>query len=71
MGIVRLQAAVMGYADLFLMLMVLYLGLAAFGLIMKRPKRREHGLLCRSTSRRCLPQVRDNAEQSEPCDRVR
>jgi DHA2 family multidrug resistance protein len=38
MRVVRLQAAVMSYADLFLMLTVLFLGLAAFGLLMKRPK---------------------------------
>ncbi len=38
MAMVRLQAAVMSYADVFLMLTVLFLGLAAFGLFMKRPK---------------------------------
>jgi DHA2 family multidrug resistance protein len=37
MGMVRLQAAVMSYADVFLMLTVLFLALAAFGLLMKRP----------------------------------
>ena len=37
MGIVRLQAAVMSYADVFLLMTVLFLGLAAFGLLMKRP----------------------------------
>jgi DHA2 family multidrug resistance protein len=35
---VRLQAAVMSYADVFLMMTVLFLALAAFGLLMKRPK---------------------------------
>ena len=34
---VRLQAAVMSYADVFLMMTVLFLALAAFGLLMKRP----------------------------------
>ncbi|HEX3938007.1 MAG TPA: DHA2 family efflux MFS transporter permease subunit, partial [Xanthobacteraceae bacterium] len=38
MKIVRLQAAVMSYADVFLMLTVLFLVLAAFGLLMKRPQ---------------------------------
>ena len=38
MGMVRLQAAVLSYADVFLMLTVLFLALAAFGLLMKRPK---------------------------------
>jgi MFS transporter, DHA2 family, multidrug resistance protein len=37
MGIVRLQAAVMSYADVFLLMTVLFLGLALFGLLMKRP----------------------------------
>jgi MFS transporter, DHA2 family, multidrug resistance protein len=37
MSIVRLQAAVMSYADVFLLLTVLFLVLAAFGLLMKRP----------------------------------
>jgi DHA2 family multidrug resistance protein len=36
-AMVRLQAAVMSYADVFLMLTVLFLLLAAFGLLMKRP----------------------------------
>ena len=36
-AMVRLQAAVMSYADVFLMLTVLFLALAAFGLLMKRP----------------------------------
>ena len=34
---VRMQAAVMSYADVFLMLTALFLGLAALGLLMKRP----------------------------------
>ena len=38
MALVRLQAAVMSYADVFLMLTVLFLVLAAFGLLMKRPQ---------------------------------
>ena len=38
MAMVRLQAAVMSYADVFLMLTVLFLGLAALGLLMKRPQ---------------------------------
>ena len=38
MKIVRLQAAVMSYADVFLLLTVLFLVLAAFGLLMKRPQ---------------------------------
>src|SRR6204780_4061364 len=37
-NMVRLQAAVMSYADVFLMMTVLFLVLAAFGLLMKRPK---------------------------------
>ncbi len=37
MAMVRLQAAVMSYADVFLMLTILFLVLAAFGLLMKRP----------------------------------
>ena len=37
-AMVRLQAAVMSYADVFLMLTVLFLVLAAFGLLMKRPQ---------------------------------
>ena len=40
MAIVRLQAAVMGYADVFLMMTVLFVALAAFGILMKRPQRR-------------------------------
>jgi len=38
MGMVRLQAAVMSYADVFLLLTVLFLGLAALGVLMKRPQ---------------------------------
>jgi MFS transporter, DHA2 family, multidrug resistance protein len=38
MGMVRLQAAVMSYADLFLMLTVLFLALAGVGIIMRRPQ---------------------------------
>jgi DHA2 family multidrug resistance protein len=37
-AMVRLQAAVMSYADVFLMLTVLFIGLAALGLLMKRPQ---------------------------------
>ena len=37
-AMVRLQAAVMSYADVFLMLTVLFFVLAAFGLLMKRPQ---------------------------------
>ena len=37
LGIVRLQAAVMSYADVFLMMTVLFPGLAALGMIMRRP----------------------------------
>jgi MFS transporter, DHA2 family, multidrug resistance protein len=37
MGIVRLQAAVMSYADVFLLMTAIFLGLAVFGLLMKRP----------------------------------
>src|SRR5215468_3875053 len=37
MGLVRLQAAVMSYADVFLMMTVLFLSLAALGIVMKRP----------------------------------
>jgi len=37
-NMVRLQAAVMSYADVFLMLTILFLGVAAFGLFMKRPQ---------------------------------
>ena len=37
MAMVRLQAAVMSYADVFLMLTILFLVLAAAGLLMKRP----------------------------------
>jgi DHA2 family multidrug resistance protein len=38
MAIVRLQASVLSYADVFLMLAVLFLGLAPFALLMKRPR---------------------------------
>ena len=37
MAMVRQQAAVMSFADVFLMLTVLFLALAALGVIMKRP----------------------------------
>jgi DHA2 family multidrug resistance protein len=36
-GLVHRQAVVMSFADVFLMLTVLFVGLAAFGIIMKRP----------------------------------
>jgi DHA2 family multidrug resistance protein len=36
-GLVHRQAVVMSFADVFLMLTVLFIGLAAFGIIMKRP----------------------------------
>src|SRR5262249_48746790 len=39
MGMVRQQAAVMSYADLFLMMTVLFLALAAVGIIMRRPQK--------------------------------
>src|SRR5215470_8491918 len=39
MGIVRQQAAVMSYADLFLMMTALFLALAAVGIIMRRPQK--------------------------------
>jgi DHA2 family multidrug resistance protein len=38
MAMVRLQAAVLSYADVFLMLTVLFLALAAFALLMKKPQ---------------------------------
>jgi DHA2 family multidrug resistance protein len=38
MAMVRLQAAVLSYADVFLLLTVLFLVLAGFGLLMKRPR---------------------------------
>ncbi len=38
MQMVRLQAAVMSYADVFLMLTVLFLVLAGFSILMKRPQ---------------------------------
>ncbi len=37
-NMVRLQAEVMSYADVFLMLTILFLGVAAFGIVMKRPQ---------------------------------
>jgi len=37
MGLVRRQAAVMSFADVFLMLTVLFLALTALGIIMKKP----------------------------------
>jgi DHA2 family multidrug resistance protein len=37
-GMVRRQAAVMSYADVFLMMTVLFAGLAVLGLLMKRPQ---------------------------------
>jgi MFS transporter, DHA2 family, multidrug resistance protein len=41
MGMVRLQAAVMSFADVFLMLTVLFLALASVGIIMRRPQKLE------------------------------
>ncbi|HEY2535297.1 MAG TPA: DHA2 family efflux MFS transporter permease subunit [Xanthobacteraceae bacterium] len=38
MAMVRLQAAVMSYADVFLMLTVLFFGLAGLGILMQRPR---------------------------------
>jgi MFS transporter, DHA2 family, multidrug resistance protein len=37
-GMVRMQAAVMSYADVFLLLTVIFIAIAAFGLLMKRPQ---------------------------------
>jgi DHA2 family multidrug resistance protein len=37
MAQVRLQAAVLSYADLFLLMTILFVGLAALGILMKRP----------------------------------
>jgi len=37
-SMVRLQAAVMSYADVFLMMTVLFISLAALGILMKRPQ---------------------------------
>jgi MFS transporter, DHA2 family, multidrug resistance protein len=37
-SIVRMQAAVMSYADVFLLLTAIFIIIAAFGLLMKRPK---------------------------------
>jgi len=38
MGLVRQQAIVMSFADVFLMLTVLFVGLAALGIVMKKPQ---------------------------------
>jgi DHA2 family multidrug resistance protein len=38
MGIVRQQATVMSFADVFLILTVLFVVLAVFGVIMRRPQ---------------------------------
>jgi DHA2 family multidrug resistance protein len=38
MAIVRLQAAVLSYADVFFILTVLFLGFGVLGLLMKRPR---------------------------------
>jgi DHA2 family multidrug resistance protein len=43
MGMVRQQAAVMSFADVFLILTVLFVALATFGVIMKRPQPVEAG----------------------------
>ena len=37
-AMVRLQAAVMSYADVFLLLTVIFLVIAAFGILMKLPQ---------------------------------
>jgi DHA2 family multidrug resistance protein len=37
MGLVRQQASVMSFADVFLMLTILFVVLAAAGVVMKRP----------------------------------
>jgi DHA2 family multidrug resistance protein len=37
MGLVRQQASVMSFADVFLMLTILFVALAAAGVVMKRP----------------------------------
>jgi DHA2 family multidrug resistance protein len=37
-GLVRQQAVVMSFADVFLILTVLFVALAALGVMMKRPK---------------------------------
>src|SRR5271168_721925 len=39
MAMVRMQSAVMSYADVFLLLTVIFLAIAAFGLLMKRPQK--------------------------------
>jgi MFS transporter, DHA2 family, multidrug resistance protein len=36
-GLVHQQATVMGFADVFWMLTILFVGLAALGIVMKRP----------------------------------
>jgi MFS transporter, DHA2 family, multidrug resistance protein len=38
-AMVRLQASVMSFADVFLMMTVLFVALAAFGIVMKRPQK--------------------------------
>ena len=38
MGMARQQATVMSFADVFLILTVLFVGLAALGVIMRRPQ---------------------------------
>ncbi len=43
MAMVRLQAAVLSYADLFLMMTVLFVALAGFGVLMRRPQKIEGG----------------------------
>ena len=43
MAMVRLQAAVLSYADLFLMMTVLFIALAGFGVLMRRPQKIEGG----------------------------
>ena len=37
-GMVRLQAAVMSFADVFSVMTLLFAGIAALGIIMKRPE---------------------------------
>jgi DHA2 family multidrug resistance protein len=37
-SMVRLQAAVMSYADVFLLLTAIFIVIAAFGFLMKRPQ---------------------------------
>jgi DHA2 family multidrug resistance protein len=43
MAMVRLQAEVMSYADVFLITTVMFLGVAAFALLMRRPQARAAG----------------------------